>query len=135
MSIRHTPMSVRHNPMNVRTPTMSVRHTTMSVRHTSWKPSSGRLDELRPNPGQVHWEGLQVPPLNSKAKYGDVDAGAAGNPKLKALDRPGGNPGANGCCFSQLAYKYHLEEVAFVGDWLKISPWVASRVALLRDPS
>ena len=30
--------------------------------------------------------------------------------------------------FSQLPYKYHLEEVAFVGDWLKISPWVASRV-------
>jgi len=27
---------------------------------------------------KVNWEGLQVPPLNSKAKYGDVDAGAAG---------------------------------------------------------
>ena len=31
-------------------------------------------------------------------------------------DLPGGNPGANGCFFSQLSYKCDLEEVASVGD-------------------
>ena len=32
--------------------------------------------------------------------------------------------------FSQLPYKKcYLEEVAFAGDWIKICPWAASRVA------
>ena len=30
--------------------------------------------------------------------------------------------------FSQLPFKYNLPEVASVGDFLKICPWVASRV-------
>ena len=30
--------------------------------------------------------------------------------------------------FSQLSYKCHQNRVASVGDWLKICPWVASRV-------
>ena len=32
---------------------------------------------------------------------------------------------------SQVPYKCHLEEVVSVGDWLKICPWVASRVVYL----
>ena len=32
--------------------------------------------------------------------------------------------------FSQLQSKFHLSEVASVGDWFRICPWVASRVAL-----
>jgi len=32
------------------------------------------------------------------------------------------------CFFNQLPYKCHLEEVAFVGDWLKICPQLDSRV-------
>ena len=32
--------------------------------------------------------------------------------------------------FSQLPYKCHLEEVASVGDWLKICPQLDSRVGI-----
>jgi hypothetical protein len=30
--------------------------------------------------------------------------------------------------FSRLQFKFYLAEVASVGNWLKICPWVASRV-------
>ena len=33
--------------------------------------------------------------------------------------------------FSQLPHKCHQNQVASVGDWLKIYPWVDSRVVLL----
>ena len=36
--------------------------------------------------------------------------------------------GQNDSFFSQLSYKCHLEEVASVGDYFKICPWVTSRV-------
>ena len=36
--------------------------------------------------------------------------------------------GQNDSFFSQLPYKCYLEEVASVRDWLKIRPWVTSRV-------
>ena len=39
------------------------------------------------------------------------------------------NQGQNDGLFSQLPYKYHQNRVASVGDWLKICPWVTSRVA------
>ena len=42
--------------------------------------------------------------------------------------RLGRNPGANGCFFCQLPFKCYLTEVASLGDWLEICPWVASRV-------
>ena len=32
--------------------------------------------------------------------------------------------------FRQLPFKYYLPEVASVGDWLQICPWVASRVGI-----
>ena len=32
--------------------------------------------------------------------------------------------------FSQLPYKYHLEKVAFAGDYLKICPQLDSRVTI-----
>ena len=33
-----------------------------------------------------------------------------------------------GVFFSQLLFKCYLPEVASVGDWLRICPWIASRV-------
>ena len=43
------------------------------------------------------------------------------------LPRASGNPGANGCSLSQLPYKCHLEEIASVGDGLKICNQLDSR--------
>ena len=36
---------------------------------------------------------------------------------------------------SHLPYKCYLEEVASMGDWLKIPPWVASRLGSLTQPT
>ena len=44
--------------------------------------------------------------------------------------RPGGSPGASGLCFSQLPYECHLEEMASVGDSLKLFPQLGSRVVV-----
>ena len=41
--------------------------------------------------------------------------------------------GQNDSLFSQLPYKCYLEEVASVGDWLKICPWVTSRAAGMQE--
>ena len=47
---------------------------------------------------------------------------------LRLPVRPGGNPRANRWFLSQVPYKCHLEEVASMGDSLKICPQLDSRV-------
>ena len=52
----------------------------------------------------------------------------SGHLEARAL-RPGATQGQMDSFFSQLLYKCYLEEITSVGDWLKICPWVTSRVA------
>ena len=67
---------------------------------------------------------LRAPPLRTNRHRMATHAVAVALSALEATQ------GQNNRFFSQLSYKCYLEEVASVGDWLQICPWVIGRVAM-----